>query len=189
MKKEIITIAGRPGSGKSSTARGVSKELEYDHFSSGDLFRQIAKEHGCSVKELNIKAETQPEIDFEVDEKLRNIGKTKDKLVIDSRTAFHWIPNSFKVYLQLDEDTAAKRTFQHIQEEGRESQIAKSVTDVYKQTLERYRSENKRYKDLYDLNPERLEQYDLVIDTSQHSLLEVTAIIIETYKQWLKEEE
>ena len=32
MKKEIITIAGNAGSGKSSTAKSVAKELNFKHF-------------------------------------------------------------------------------------------------------------------------------------------------------------
>ncbi|MEZ4103369.1 MAG: nucleoside monophosphate kinase [Candidatus Paceibacterota bacterium] len=41
MKKQIITIAGKPGSGKSTTAKRLSGELNYAHFSSGDFFRQV----------------------------------------------------------------------------------------------------------------------------------------------------
>src|SRR2546422_795855 len=32
-KKHIITIAGRPGSGKSTTSKTIAEELGYEHFS------------------------------------------------------------------------------------------------------------------------------------------------------------
>ena len=53
MKKDIITICGGLGSGKSSTARGVAKELGFEHFSSGDFFRQVGLELGLSINDLN----------------------------------------------------------------------------------------------------------------------------------------
>lgn len=187
MKKKIITIAGKPGSGKSSTARGVARKLRYNHFSSGDLFRQIAKEYGISVEELNKKAETQPEIDHQVDEKLRQLGNDNE-LVIDSRTAFHWIPDSYKIYLDLDPSIAAKRVYNQIKNKGRASQQADSIDDLYTQTLERYESENKRYNTLYNLNPGDLDRYNLVIDTSKHNLNEVISMITSSYSEWLKEE-
>src|SRR3989344_684601 len=150
MKKHIITIAGLPGSGKSSTARLVAAELGYEHFSSGDLFRKMAAERGLSVEEINFTAETQEEIDRKVDDLLVAMGKEKDNVVIDSRTAFHWISDSFKVFLDLDLRVAAERTFSQIQKEGRASQAATSVEEVYENTVQRMASEQKRYQNLYN---------------------------------------
>ena len=108
MKKHIITISGFPGSGKSSTAKGIALELGYEHFSSGDLFREMAAERNLSVEGINFAAEKSKDIDYKVDKLLESMGKEKDNLVIDSRTAFHWIPNSFKVFLDLDSRTDRK---------------------------------------------------------------------------------
>ena len=52
MKKEIITIAGANGSGKSSTAKKIAQQLGFKHLSSGDLMRQIAKENNITLEEL-----------------------------------------------------------------------------------------------------------------------------------------
>src|SRR3989344_7634663 len=102
MKKHIVTIAGSLGSGKSSTAKGVAKVLGFEHFSSGDLYRKMAVDRGISIEEINFLAEKQTEIDHEVDNLLVKLGQEKENLVIDSHTAFHWIPDSFKVFLDLD---------------------------------------------------------------------------------------
>ncbi len=56
-KKEIITICGSLGSGKSSTAKLVAQKLKYQHFSSGDFMRKIALERGITLNELNVQAE------------------------------------------------------------------------------------------------------------------------------------
>src|SRR3990167_4405720 len=145
MKKHIITIAGYPGSGKSSTAKGVARMLGYEHFSSGDLFRKMASERGYSIEEINITAEKQREIDLEVDELLKKMHKEKDNLVIDSRMAFHWMPDSFKVFLDLDPQMALERTFAQIQKEGRASQDASTIEEVRENTLKRVHNEQKRY--------------------------------------------
>ena len=101
-KKHIITIAGKPGSGKSTTSKAVAHSLGFTHFSSGDFFRAIGKERGIDVFQANLVAEAEEDIDHLVDEKLRTLGENEDNMVIDSRMAWHWMPYSFRVYLDLD---------------------------------------------------------------------------------------
>ena len=115
MKKEIITIAGTLGSGKSSTGKMVAEKLGFKHFSSGDFFRQVGLELGLSVNETNKEAETNPKIDELTDQKLRDMNNA-EKIVIDSRTAYHWIPESFKVYLDLPPEIAKDRILNSIKE-------------------------------------------------------------------------
>ena len=80
MKKEIITICGSLGSGKSSAAKKVAQILSYKHFSSGDFFRQVGFELGFSVTETNIRAETDPKIDEMTDQKMRDLNNDQKKL-------------------------------------------------------------------------------------------------------------
>lgn len=184
MKKSIITIAGAVGSGKSSTAKRVAEHLAYKHFSSGDLFRAIARDQGLSVEALNLSAEERSDIDHQVDELLKKMGREDNHLVIDSRLAFHWMPNSFKVYLALDPDTAAERIFHHLQTEGRVSQTASSVDEVRANIETRVESEKKRYRMLYNVDVTDLTPFDLVIDTKNNSLSEVADMILQNYKTW-----
>lgn len=185
MKRHIITISGVPGSGKSSTAKGIALKLGYEHFSSGDLFRKIAAERGISIEEINFTAEKQKEIDLETDEFIRNIGSARDKFVMDSRTAFHWIPDSFKIFLYLDPRIAAERVFAHIAKEGRVSQISSSVEETYGKTIQRLESERKRYMDLYGIDFTDKENFDLYLDTSLNTLEEVIDMVISAYDAWL----
>jgi len=185
MKKRIITIAGFPGSGKSSAAKGVALHLGYEHFSSGDFFRKMAAERNLSIEEINFTAETQKEIDREVDKLLVKMGKEKNDFVIDSRTAFHWIQDSFKVFLDLNPRIAAERTFAQIQKEGRKSQAGSSVEEVYENTAKRVESERKRYQNLYNIDVTDKTNFDLVVDTEINNLEEVIEIVIKAYKKWL----
>jgi cytidylate kinase len=185
MKKNIITIAGVPGSGKSSAAVGIARDLGYEHFSSGDLFRKMAAERHISIEEMNQVAEKQKEIDNGVDELLVNLGKEKNNFVIDSRIAFHWIPDSFKVFLQLDPKIAAQRTFSQIQKEGRVSQAASSVDQMLEDTLKRIESEKKRFHGLYNIDFTDMKNYDLIIDTGVNDLQQVIARVVNAYSAWL----
>src|ERR1700741_821268 len=144
MKKEIITIGGLLGSGKSSTAKTVASALGFRHFSSGDLFRQLAAERGESIEAMNISAEVQRDIDLKVDKLLQDIYRAQEKLVIDSRMAWRWMPHSFKVFLVLDPDTGAERIFNNLREEGRQSEDAKSIAEVRASIDRRFASEQKR---------------------------------------------
>jgi len=188
MKKEIITIAGSLGSGKSSTARAIASALGFRHFSSGDLFRQLAVERGESIEAMNISAEVQRDIDLKVDRLLQDMYRAEEKIVIDSRMAWHWMPRSFKVFLVLDPDTAAGRIFNHLQEEGRRSEDAKSVQEVRKSIDRRFASEQKRYAALYGVNATDPLNFDIVMNTKHNDLRIVTAIVIAAFQAWRTDE-
>ncbi len=185
MKKHIITIAGVPGSGKSSVADGIASILGYEHFSSGDLFRKMAMERNMSIEEINFAAEKQTEIDRVVDEFLVRLGKEKDHFVVDSRTAFHWMPDSFKVFLRLDSRIAAERVFVQIQKSERVSQSATSLDQLIENSLKRSASEEKRFHDLYRIDIADEKNYDLVIDTKNNNLQKVIDIVSDAYHAWL----
>jgi CMP/dCMP kinase len=186
-KKRIITIAGRPGSGKSTTSHLVATELGYEHFSSGDLFRAIGKELGIDVHQANIAAETNKQIDELVDQRLRDIGVRQDRVAIDSRMAWHWMPNSFKVYLDLDLLTAATRILKKLDPQRLEHEHIPNDPEQYAEALrQRMDSEARRYKTYYGADPFDKSNYDLVIDTGKNNAAEVVEQIMTAYRDWLK---
>lgn len=186
MKKEIITICGSLGSGKSSTAKKVAQILNFKHFSSGDFFRQVGLELGLSVTETNKRAETDKRIDEMTDQKLKDLN-TEKNIVIDSRTAYHWIPESFKVYLELSPDIAKERILDSLKEDALrgKSEQAKTNEEVLGKMKERFESEQKRYWDLYKINNTEKSQFNLVIDTNKNNLEQVVNIIVSEYKKWI----
>lgn len=196
MKKHIITIAGKPGSGKSSTAKMLAERLGYDHFSSGDLFREIARSRGQNVKQANLHAEGKElddeNIDHLVDQRLREIGQTEDKKVIDSRTAWHWMPGAFKVFIDLDLVVAAERIIQSMQKADvageRNEHIPESPTEYAQELEERLASESRRYEGLYGINPYELSNHNLVVNSGLQTLEEVVEEILAAYHAWLSVE-
>ena len=188
IKKQIITIAGKPGSGKSTAAKGVAKKLNFEHFSSGDLFREITHKHGMDVLQANLNAEKNVDIDHLVDEKLRELGSSKDSLVIDSRMAWHWMPYSFRVFLDLDVLVAAKRIVQEKNVERASGEdIPDDLQEYAKDLEERLDSETRRYKKTYNVNPYDKSNYDLIVDTNTNTIPKVIDMIVSEYEKWWKQ--
>lgn len=186
-KKHIITISGKPGSGKSSTADRIAELLGYSRYSSGDLVRKHTKQHNITLMEFNRRAASNHALDFGIDEALRAL-RTDNDLVIDSRLGFYWIPESFKVYLELDIDVAAARIFKDaVNNQGRttEAETAHSLSDVQKQVQARLNTEVRRFQQLYSVNPYDTSHFDLIVNTSRHSPETVALTIFDTYKKWL----
>ncbi|MCD8494676.1 MAG: cytidylate kinase family protein [Candidatus Pacebacteria bacterium] len=187
MHKEIITLAGKLGSGKSSTAKRIAAALEYTHYSSGDFARAVARDHGMTITEWNTYAEAHPEMDHEVDAKNKEMAR-ENKVVIDSRLAFHFIPESFKVFLDIDASVAAERIFKDLGQAHRsEEHQAESIDELTQDLIRRAESEVKRYQDLYNVHPHDHRHFDLIINTGlpENTLDHVVQLIITAYTEWL----
>lgn len=188
-KKHIITIAGSLGSGKSSTAKKLADILDYTHYSTGDLMRSIATERGISLVELSKLAETDMSIDKKLDDSNLQIGMMEN-IILDSRLGFHFIPDAFKVFLELDGETASERILADKKNNPNRSKEDSGSFDTKESIIEsiniRHQSERKRYKDLYNIeNVTSPDNFDLIINTKNNSLEEVCKIIVGEYNNWL----
>ncbi len=170
----IITISGRPGSGKSTVARIVSERLGFRHYSVGDFQRKRAAELKLSLADYGELCERNRSYDLEADGWQKKLGEKEDNFVIDARIGFHFIPNSKKVFLDVDAKEAAKRVFN----DRKRLQEARSVEEEMALSEQRQNSEINRYEKYYGVNPYKKENYDLVIDTTHLSVKEVVDKII-----------
>lgn len=185
-RKHIITLSGKPGSGKSSTADRVAEMLGYTRYSSGDFVRELIRKRKMTLAQFNTLAEAKPEVDHEIDDELRKLRDQND-IVIDSRLGFYWIPESFKVYLDLDPDVAIARIYKDTNLNTLRSTSGEGTTmdDVIEQVESRMQNEKRRFKKLYGINPYATANFDLIIDTSRHSPQTVALTVFDTYKKWL----
>ncbi|MDA8596824.1 cytidylate kinase family protein [Candidatus Pacebacteria bacterium] len=185
-RPHIITVSGKPGSGKSSTSDKVAELLGYSRYSAGDMTRKYIEKHKITLAEFNKKAQDDHALDEMIDEGLRNMRDEKD-IVIDSRLGFYWIPESFKVYLDLDLEVATARIYRNIdQNESRQKsgEGGNSMGEVARNVKQRLNSEIRRYRNLYGINPYDASHFDLVIDTSNHSPQTVATTVFDHYKKW-----
>ena len=176
----IITISGKAGSGKSTVARELAKQLKLRHYSIGDLMRQMAKKRNISLLELGKAAEKDKSIDKELDERQMKLGKGENNFVIDGRLTAHFIPNAdVKVFLECEDSVRAER----ILKDERKDERNKDINDVISKIRERESSERKRYKQYYGIDYYDEDMYNLVIDTTKMNVKEVVGRIIDNIKK------
>lgn len=166
----IITITGKPGSGKTTVGKMLSEKLGYKFISMGDIRGRLAQEHGMTIEELNDVGMSEPWTDKEVDDLLKEILEKEDNLVIDSRMAWHFAKKSFNIFLDVDLRVAAERIFKDQRPDERKHS---SVDELLCALEERVRNDSERYRKWYGVDVCDLRNYDLVIDTTGKSVSQV----------------
>lgn len=170
-----ITISGKAGSGKSTVAKLLSERLKIKHYSIGDLMRAMAKDKGMTLLELNKLAEKDKSIDFELDNKLKELGKTKNNFVVDGRLTAFFIPDAeVKVFLDTNDKVRAER----ILKDKRDHEKSKDISEMMGKISKREESEKKRYKRYYGIDYSDRKPYNLAIDTTNVTPDEVVEMII-----------
>lgn len=172
----IVTISGRPGSGKSAVASKVATELGFRHVSAGDFMREMADERGMSILELSRSAEDGDSIDREIDARTVRLGEGSDDFVMDARLGWHFLPDSLKIFLEVRPEIAARRIYGAAR--GTEHENV-GLEETLRAIEARSASETRRYQDYYGIAYADHAHYDLVIDTSELTVTEVAKTILD----------
>jgi cytidylate kinase len=170
----IIAISGDLGSGKSTIAKELAKNLEIPRYYMGSILRKTAEDRGLTIGDLMKEAEVDPSIDKDIDQYVKKLPEKEESFVIESRTAWFLIPNALKIYLQVSQEEAAKRIFKEI-EEGNERNEGglKTFEEVLKSVKSRSLRDRDRYQKYYGVDIKKEDNYDLVLDTTNLSKKEV----------------
>lgn len=175
--KQIITISGDIGGGKSAVSKSLEKTLGYKVIGTGAIQREIAQKRGLTTLELNQLSITDTSVDDEIDSFVINLGKTAEDIIIDSRLAWHFIPQSFKAFLAVDPLIGAQRVFGDSRQEEENPTLEKTLEN----NLQRQKLEKERFKKLYDVDLRLFDNYDAVIDTSYSPPDSIAAKLAELY--------
>jgi CMP/dCMP kinase len=165
----IITINGDEGSGKTTIAKIISEKIGFPRYTTGEIFREMAKKRGMGVVDYAKLGETDPNIDKEIDDYVIKLSKEQDNFILDSRVAWHFIPNSLKIYLSVDENEGAKRIYKEILGKNNRNETKKppaSVEYVLGKVRERREADDKRYLKYYGISIRDKNNYDFVLDTT-----------------------
>jgi len=176
----IITIAGLAGSGKSTLAKNLSKALKTRRYSAGDFLRQIAKERGMTLLQLHEVMEKDSSIDREIDLRTAGLARKKRDFIIDGRVAWHFIPESVKVFVRISLRTAAERVFADMREGEKENS---SVAQTMRNMRKRNEMNRNRYKKLYGVDYLDGKNYDIIVDTTKMGIGETTRKVIKEIKK------
>jgi len=164
-----VTISGLPGSGTTTVAKSLSKELSLELISAGEMFRQIAKERKLQLEQFNELAENNADFDRQIDEKQGEEAMKRENVIVEGRLSGFFVPDAdLKTWLKAPVEIRARRIA------GREKIAYKEALSAMK---DRERSEHKRYREYYGINLDDLSIYDLLIDSSRWSEKDIVEMI------------
>jgi len=175
-----IAISGDLGSGKSTIGRLFENRMGFKFHSGGSIFRTLATKYNMTPAEFSKYSEIHPEVDEEIDGELVKISANDEDMAIDSRMAWHFVPGSFKLHLLVDTEVAAKR----IMDENRGTEKYPTIETAIEKIKARKASENKRYTEKYAVDPDDLNNYDLVVDTTYATPDEICDLIEKYLNEW-----
>lgn len=172
----IISFAGNAGSGKSTAAEKIAEKLGWPRYYIGGLRRERARELGMTLEEYNKLGETDPKTDFEVDEYQSELARKQDNFVIEGRTSWHFIPQSFKIFVDVNESVGAERILSSLLRHDNRNETARkieSLEEMIQKNRERKASDTQRYQKYYKIDAYNPKNFDFVIDTSNLTPAEV----------------
>lgn len=166
----IITVSGPHGTGKSTYASRLATGLNLRHISAGQLFRQLAKEKGFTLEQFGKLAAEDPTVDRIVDEETMREAEKGD-VVVDGQIA-GWVLKEIadlRIYLTAPESIRLRRIAERDKMD---------LEEARKQTVQREKVQNERYKKHYGLTVEDRSIYHIILDTSFLPLTETEKVLL-----------
>ncbi|MCQ2429781.1 MAG: dephospho-CoA kinase [Clostridia bacterium] len=183
-----ISITGKLGSGKSTICNLIKEKYGYEIFSTGAIQREVARSMGITTLELNQRMKLDHSLDDTIDATTTRLSRERrdDKLIFDSRMAWHFAEHTFKIFLTVDPKVAAARVMAN--QRGDEERYA-SVDEACEKLVERSRVEQARFIELYGVDYYDFNNYNLVIDSSCRTPDEIVSLIWSAFEAYQADEQ
>ena len=146
--------------------------------SSGNILREICEQEGYdSLYEFEEKVvKFDSSFDLKLDSRVGEYGKNNTHFVFESRLAWHFIPESIKIYIDCELTERYRRI--HEREGGDIQEIAEKNTIREQGVLERY---NILYPEI--TFPPKKKDFDIYIDASSIQPDQIITLILEALKK------
>lgn len=170
----VVAVSGKPGSGKTTLAKGLARDLNLRYVSMGEIFRSIARSRMVSLEELSRLAEEDPSIDHLIDSTALEEAR-RGCVVVDGHISAWILRDAAHVKiltyapLQVRAERLARRDGKTIEEAVREIRV-------------REESEARRYRRYYNIDVDDLGVFDVIINTSSLSVEEMRAVASEVVR-------
>jgi len=173
-----ITVSGLPGSGTTSLSRYLAERTGYVMISAGEVFRQLAQEHGMDLATFGRLAREDPAYDRMIDARQKKIAEEQDNIIVEGRLSGWVVGNAdLKIWLYAPVGCRIKRIA--FRDQVPDEETAKKLT------LERERCEAGRYQAYYSIDIGDLSIYHLIIN-SEHWNVDGLGAIVDTALSQLK---
>ena len=183
----LISITGKLGSGKSTICYLLKDRYGFEIYSTGAFQREVARKMGITTLELNKRLREDPSLDYVIDDAVKqlSIERAKDKLIFDSRMAWHFAEKSFKIFLTIDPREAARRVM--LNQRGSEEFYA-NEDEACEKLIERSQVEQARFMQIYGVDYYDFNNFDLIVDTTSRTPDEIINIIVAAYQSYVADE-
>ena len=158
-----IVISGDLGGGKTTVSSQIAERLGLRRVSMGQLYRNMAQRQGLSAVQMNLNSERDEATDDYIDGLQADLARSGEPLIVDSRLAWHFFADAFKVHLIVDPIEATERVVLRPQNEV---EAYASIEEAADALQARNNSERKRFLKKYGVDKAKLRNYDLVCDTT-----------------------
>ena len=178
-----ISISGKLGSGKSTISNVLKNNHGFEIYSTGAIQREIALRHKVSTLEMNQLMAQDLSFDHAIDDAVMKISvERKDEtIVFDSRMAWRFAVNSFKIFIIVDPLVAASRVMDN---RRGEVEVYTDLQDAKSKLIKRGKLENERFIDIYGVDNFDYSNYNLVIDSTCSTPDELANIIYDRFKNY-----
>ena len=166
----IITISGLHGTGKSTIGKLIAQRMSLKYYSTGQAFRDLAKEMKMTLEEFTDYVEENPDVDKKLDNKIIEIAQ-KGNIIIDSQLSAYILDSiaQFKILLTCPLELRVKRMAERDKT---------SYENKLNETIIREESELERFEKLYRIDLNNVKTYNLILETENLTVEEIVEEII-----------
>ena len=163
-----ITISGRIGTGKTTLAEHLARELKWNSLDGGKIFRKLTHEMGEHIKDTLKRPDS---LDLAYEEKIKKLLTEEDNHVIQSHLAgfdAQGIKGVFKILVICRNEEGKDKTSVRIDRLMNRDSL--SLDDAKEEVIEREKQNLEKFRRLYAKNDKNWvywdeKYYDLVVNT------------------------